>query len=62
MQHGDVVLADRGFTVAEDIAIHGAKLQIPGFTRGKNQLAHHVRIQVKQNLYTRQHLHVTHYV
>ena len=26
------------FTVAEDIAIHGAKLQIPSFTRGKNQL------------------------
>ena len=45
MQHGDVVLADRGFTVAEDIAIHGAKLQIPSFNHGKNQLTHHLRIR-----------------
>ena len=36
---GDVVLADRGFTVAEDIAIHGARLEIPPFTRGKDQLS-----------------------
>ena len=58
LQYGDVVLADRGFTVAEDIAIHGAKLQIPSFTRGKNQLTQeevetskelsHVRIHVEQ--------------
>ena len=36
---GDVVLADRGFTVAEDIAVHGARLVIPPFTRGKDQLS-----------------------
>lgn len=36
---GDVVLADRGFTLTEDFAIHGAKLEIPSFTRGKKQLS-----------------------
>lgn len=36
---GDVVLADRGFTVEDVIALHGAKLEIPAFTRGKSQLS-----------------------
>ena len=35
LEPGDVVLADRGFTVKEDIASHGAHLEIPAFTRGK---------------------------
>ena len=39
LEPGDVILADRGFTIAEDIAIHGAKLEIPSFTRGKGQLS-----------------------
>lgn len=39
LEPGDVVLADRGFTVEEDLAIHGAKLEIPAFTRGKKQLS-----------------------
>ena len=39
LEPGDVVLADRGFTVSEDIAIHGARLEIPAFTRGKKQLS-----------------------
>ena len=39
LEPGDVVLADCGFTVEEDIAIHGAKLEIPAFTRGKKQLS-----------------------
>ena len=44
--------------MAEDIAIHGAKLQIPSFTRGKKQLTQeevetskelsHVRIHVER--------------
>ena len=38
LQQDDVVLADRGFTIADDLAIHGAKLEIPAFTRGKSQL------------------------
>ena len=34
-----IVLADRGFTVSEDIALQGARLEIPAFTRGKKQLS-----------------------
>ena len=37
LEPGDV-LADRGFTIADDVAVHGAKLEIPAFTRGKKQL------------------------
>ncbi len=36
---GDLILADLGFTVEEDIELHGAKLEIPAFTRGKKQLS-----------------------
>ena len=39
LEPGDVVLADCGFTVEEDIAIYGAKLEIPAFTSGKKQLS-----------------------
>ena len=39
LQPGDVVLADRGFNVEESVAYRGATLNIPVFTRGKNQLA-----------------------
>ena len=39
LEPGDVVLADRGFDIADDIALHGAKLEIHSFTRGKKQLA-----------------------
>ena len=38
LEPGDVVLADRGFTIADDVAVHGAKLEIPAFTRRKKQL------------------------
>ena len=34
LQPGDVVLADRGFTIEEDVALCGAKLEIPAFTWG----------------------------
>ena len=39
LEHGDTVLADRGFTIADDIALRGAKLVIPSFTKGKTQLS-----------------------
>ena len=39
LQQGDVVLADRGFTIEEDVALCDAKLEIPAFTRGKKQLS-----------------------
>ena len=39
LEQDDVVLADRGFIVQEDVALHGARLKIPPFTRGKQQLS-----------------------
>jgi len=35
---GDLVLADRGFTVHEKVWFHQIELNIPAFTKGKNQL------------------------
>ena len=35
---GDVVLADRGFDVADSVAMLGATLDIPAFTRACEQL------------------------
>lgn len=35
---GDLVLADRGFNVADSLGAHGATIQIPAFTKGKDQL------------------------
>ena len=34
----DIVMADRGFLIAEDLAFFHAKLLMPAFTRGQNQL------------------------
>ena len=39
VEHGDVILADRGFDIADDLGVYGARLEIPSFTRGKNQLS-----------------------
>ena len=39
LEPGDVILADRGFDISDDIALYGAKLVIPAFTRGKKQLS-----------------------
>ena len=36
---GDVILADTGFNVADSVALFGATLEIPTFTRGCKQLA-----------------------
>ena len=36
---GDEVLVDRGFNVAESVAMRGARLHIPSFTRGVKQLS-----------------------
>ena len=35
---GDVVLADRGFTIADSVSAMQAQLYLPAFTKGKNQL------------------------
>lgn len=39
LEQGDLILADRGFLIADDLAAHGASLVIPSFTRGKKQLS-----------------------
>ena len=36
---GDVVLADRGFDIAESVGSMQAKLHFPAFTKGKTQLS-----------------------
>lgn len=35
---GDIVLADRGFHIADSVGLHCATLKIPAFSRGKSQL------------------------
>ena len=39
LEYGDIVLADRGFLIAEDVSAHHATLVIPAFTKGKSQLS-----------------------
>ena len=36
---GDVILADRGFTVQDTVGMYCAEVKIPAFTRGKKQLS-----------------------
>ena len=36
---GDVVLADRGFDIAESVGFYCAEVKIPAFTKGKKQLS-----------------------
>lgn len=38
LKPGDLVMADRGFTIEESLGLYQAKLAIPAFTRGKSQL------------------------
>ncbi|XP_065055322.1 uncharacterized protein LOC135683866 [Rhopilema esculentum] len=38
LKPGDLVLADRGFTIEESVGLYQAKLAIPAFTKGKDQL------------------------
>ena len=37
--NADQVLADRGFDIAEELALQGATLAIPPYTKGKQQLS-----------------------
>ena len=39
LRHGDMVMADRGFTIQAELAKKGATLEIPPFIAGQNQLA-----------------------
>lgn len=38
LKPGDLVLADRRFTISESVALYQAQLAFPAFTKGKNQL------------------------
>ena len=38
---GDLVLADRGFTVQDSAGVYCAEAKVPAFTRGKRQLSHY---------------------
>ena len=49
-------MADRGFTISEDIALHCAHLLIPVFTKGKSQLSKS-EVEMTRQL-TRVHIHV----
>ena len=39
IENGDQILADRGFTVAEEVATVSCILELPSFTKGKAQLS-----------------------
>ena len=43
LEPGDVVLADRGFKIAADVAVHGAKLEIPAFTHAREKTTYTAR-------------------
>ena len=60
VEAGDIILADRGFNVHDDIAIQGARLVTPASTRGKSQLP---REDVeKSRQIARAHIHVEHII
>lgn len=48
---GDLVLADRGFTINEDVLYYQAALNIPAFTKGKSQL-HPTDVEKTRNIAT----------
>ena len=39
LQPGDVILADRGFNIAEEASLYYAEVKVPPYTRGKKQLS-----------------------
>ena len=48
IEGGDLVLADRGFNIADELLIRGAKLEIPAFTKGKKQLSDYLQERLKR--------------
>ena len=56
LEPGDDVLADRKFTLADDLTIHGVRLEIPAFTRGKKQLLQEDVEKLKQLSTVRIHM------
>ena len=56
LEPGDTILADHGFTIDEDVILHGAKLEIPALTWGKKQLSQEEVERSKQ--LSQVHIHV----
>ena len=54
--HGDLILADRGFDITEDLALQGSTLAIPPFTKGKTQLSQR-EVEISREL-SRVRIHV----
>lgn len=54
--HGDLILADRGFDITEDLALRGSTLAIPPFTKGKIQLSQR-EVETSREL-SRERIHV----
>lgn len=53
---GDMILADRGFTIQESAGLYCAEVKLPPFTRGKKQLSQ-VEIDAARRL-SRVRIHV----
>lgn len=53
---GDLILADRGFNVKEEVQLYCAEIQVPAYTKGKKQLSP-VDIEYSRNL-SRVRIHV----
>ena len=58
LMHGDLVLEDRDFDISEELALHGAILAIPPFTKGKPQLSQR-EVEESRRL-SRVRIHVEH--
>ena len=52
----DVVMADRGFNISDELAICGAYLEIPAFTKGQKQLARYEVEKTRQLATVRIHV------
>ena len=39
--HGDLILADRGFTIQDATGLYCAEVKVPSFTKGKPKLSKH---------------------
>lgn len=53
---GDEVMADRGFTISEDLCARRVKLNIPSFMKGRSQLSEHEVIDTRRIASNRIHV------
>ena len=48
LEHGNSIMADRGFDIMDDLVPRGVKLNIPPFLRGKSQLDQRELIETRR--------------